>query len=50
MKLNTHDNLLIFYLAGLRKDEARPLAGVSALCSPWCCHIVGWVTRRTSGP
>jgi len=29
-------------------DEARPLAGVSALCLHHCFDTVVWVTRRTS--
>ena len=32
---------------GARKDEARPRAGISALCSIQCLDNVGWVSRRT---
>jgi len=35
---------------GARKDEARPLAGVSVLCSIQCLDTVGWVSRRTFWP
>jgi len=32
-----------------RKDEARPLMNLSAVCFLQCFDIVGWVTGRTSG-
>jgi len=35
---------------GRMRDEARPLAGVSALSFLQCFDTAGWVTGRTSGP